>query len=529
MNTAAQGSEFTGRREGGKTGVFLFLSSFTDSWRAGRPLVSRREFRSLPASLLLAALLGAVACGPATPKPEAVGSGAPSSSASSEPVATAAPSDSGAAEAGAAGCLPKCAEHIAGAIDLLAQADGLGSAPNVALVYGRAGDAFVYAWRSCDLRLPAGSDRSCKGASEVVPGMVKAYAGSGRSDRMVLAYLVALDRRWSDPSSELGRQAPDALRGLAERVEQAAQGKKLAPGAPEALYAAGYARLALGDASSAERDLELFQKLPGPKGADDVALLSAAIAARYAEDKAWDRALARLTLATEPGSAAQPRAKILWHAERGRALCGAGRASSARADFGEVLRLWGPDGPKEPAAAIGHALPAPMLDRESVVDAVGSAHFFLAEQKAELAKQLAMPAYKGPATVKGVNDYWKTTLAEWLGKRQQAVLDAQNGYAPIRALKPVPPARWVAAAAARTGQLWVDFAAALTGGAMPAPVAADPELKGAWERATADTSRQLLDQARTAFEACRKVAADAGLSDERTQACEQWLAAAAKP
>jgi hypothetical protein len=477
---------------------------------------------------LLALLLSAVACGPATPKPEA-GSSAPTSGAASEPVPTAAPSDSGAADGGHEGCLAKCAEHIAGAIDLLAQADGLGSAPNVALVYGRAGDAFVYAWRSCDLRLPAGSDRSCKGASDVVPGMIKAYEGSGRSDRVVLAYLVALDRRWSDPSSEPGRKALDALRSLADRVEQAAQGKKPAAGAPEALYAAAYARLALDDAGGAERDLELYQKLPGAKGPDDVALLGAAIATRHSDDKAWDRALARLTPATEPGSSAQPRAKILWHAARGRALVGAGRASSARTEFSEVLRLWGPDGPKEPVAAIGHALPAPMLDRESVVDAVGSAHFFFGEQKAELAAKLAMPAYKGPATVKGVNDYWKTTLAEWIGKRQQAVLDAQSTFAPIRALKPVPPARWVAAAAARTGQAWVDFAAALTGGAMPAPVAADPELKAAWEHATADTSRQLLDQARTAFEACRKVAAAAGLSDEHTQACEQWLAAAGKP
>jgi hypothetical protein len=166
-----------------------------------------------------------------------------------------------------------------------------------------------------------------------------------------------------------------------------------------------------------------------------------------------------------------------------------------------------------------------MLDRESVVDAIGAATFYFADQKAEQSKQLTLPPYKGPATVKGVNDYVRTALAQWIAKRQQAVIDAQNAYTPIRDIKPVPPARWLAAAAARTGQMWSDFAAELTGGgAVPAPVAADPELKAAWASATAEASRPLLDKARGAFEVCKKLAAGAGVNDERTATCESWLA-----
>jgi len=472
--------------------------------------------------LMLAALLTATACGPATPKPGSSAGAGPSGEATVDPAGTAS-ADTGSPEKGSAGCYDKCAQYIAGAVELLAQADGLGSAPNVALVYDRAGDAFFYALRSCDLRQPAGGDLGCKDAAQVVPGLVKAYDASGRIDRAVLAHLVALDRRWSDPSSDLGRKGPDELRRLAEQGEHKAQGAKDDPDAPQALYGSAYARLALDDASGAERDLDLYRRLPGPKGQDDVALLAAAIAAHHSDAKAWDRALSQLTPATDPSRATQPRAKILWHAERGRALVGAGRASSARADYGEVLRVWGPSGPKDPGTAIGHALPAPMLDRESVVDAVGAATFYFAEQKTEQAKQLTMPPYNGPATTKGVNDYVKTTLAQWIGKRQQAVMDAQSAYGPIRDIKPVPPARWMAAAASRTGQMWSDFAAELTSGAMPAPVAADPELKAAWDRATTDASRQLLDKARAAFEVCKKLATGAAVNDERAAACEQWL------
>jgi len=491
-----------------------------------RELATDRQGAKAAVCILGCAMGLAAGCGPRATARDAAASdhaAATSAAASADRAASTDPNATAKTGEQAASCFDKCRERLADADKLQAKADALGDAPNVTLAWAQAGDAYLRAWRSCDLRDPAGSDRTCAGASALVASMAKTYAKAARVDGEMLANLIAIDARWHGLGAELEPKALDELRQLASRAEQQPAAEKGAAPSAAALETAVYARLALDDSSAAQHDADTYQKLFGSKHPAELAQLGAAIAAAELRRGAFDKALGALPAATILSRAKDARATILWHGQKGLALAGLGRAGAARGEFAEVLRTWGPEGPRDVAALVGPPWPAPMLDREAVVDAVGAALLQAGEDKAEQARKLEMPPYKGKAETTAVNDYVKGPVADWIRSRQQAVADAQRAYVRVREIKPVPPPRWVVAAAAATGQAWVDFAAAFTQAPMPPAVANDAELAAAWTNATAEASKQVLANGRAAFEACRQAAKTYGLSDDRSAMCEKWL------
>lgn len=420
-------------------------------------------------------------------------------------------------------CAAGCTRWLDSARAALDQAKAAGDAPNVELLYHRAGESLIRAWRGCDLYAPTGADLGCEGAHTVVPRMVEAFDRAGRDDGAIFAHLIALDPRWITADTDVAGAAPAALRLLAARAERHAGKTPQAPGAAETLAAAVYARLKLEEPTDALRNATTFRNRYRRQQPDEAALLAVAIAAYHGERGEWQPALAALSPAAAPSGATTAPTRILWHARRGQALAGLGRAGGAVRDLRRALQLWRPPAAGPSAKAVGRAKPAPMQGREQVVDAVGTAYFLLAEQLRAAAAARSMPPYRGKATVKGVNRYVQSQVARWAKEREEMVGEAEREYVRIGQIRPVPPARWVVAAAAATGHMWADFAAAFTHAPPPPPVAEDQELRAAWEAAMTEAAAPAHAKARRAFERCRRAAARVPAAAADAERCRLGL------
>ncbi|MBW2527744.1 MAG: hypothetical protein JRI23_26420, partial [Deltaproteobacteria bacterium] len=164
----------------------------------------RTLWTALPA--LLAAVL--LSCGPATQEPDRPASDGAQTTDRAEGDR---PEGDGSRADAPPGCAPECDRWLTAARAELERARDAGDAPNVELLYHRAGDAFVKAWRGCDLYAGRGADLGCEGAPTVVPQMAAAYERARRDDGAILAYLIALDPRWSTSDDELATRARQAL------------------------------------------------------------------------------------------------------------------------------------------------------------------------------------------------------------------------------------------------------------------------------------------------------------------------------
>jgi hypothetical protein len=417
-------------------------------------------------------------------------------------------------------CYEKCQQYINAAAKLLAQAGALKGAEQAQLaLYSRATDAYIRAWRGCDLVLPDGEDLGCESARDVVPGMVQAMAGTNRPEWLVFAYLVALDDRWRDDSSELAARAPVELRDAAEAAAKEAQRNPKGEHAIEASAAAVYAELALEEVTQASRHAAEHARAFARSAPDSVSLVAAAVAAYYNDREQWSEALTALSGPTNPAPAKHPATKILWHSERGRALAGLGRKPAAAQAFGAALQAWRPPDPNDPSKVVGRQQPAPMLGRERVMDAVGAAYFYLGEQKREQAAGLAPPRYQGPQTPEGVERFIQGPLARWAQQRQKLVAAANASYRHVYELRPVPPPRWVVAAQAQTGAMWDRFAQDMVSLKLPPKLAGDTETREAFERALQGSAKPAKDAALKAYETCRKLAKQYKLDSEYSARC----------
>jgi hypothetical protein len=256
---------------------------------------------------------------------------------------------------------------------------------------------------------------------------------------------------------------------------------------------------------------------------EEVSLVGAALGWHYANQESWDKALGELTVENAPAAQQPARVQILWHAARGRALAGLGRSREAYQEFERLLGLWRTPDPKDAAKMVGHAAPAPMLGRESVVDAVGAARFSLGEELRSRAKKLALPAYAGASTVQGVNQYVKGPVASWVAKKQSLLSSAEVHYRAIGEIKPVPPPRWLVAGAAVLGQAYADFAQDFRDAKLPPALERDAEISAAFTRAASEAEKPLLERARQNFAYCRKTAEQLGVDDANSAACRTGL------
>jgi hypothetical protein len=462
----------------------------------------------------------AFACGSSPARPAAPETRAAAQPTEQRPKSSATAKQSDSPEESPGKCDAACGRLLEAAATLLRQAEALKaeSQARVAL-HERAGEAYVKAWRGCDVSVPRGADLGCTGARDVALNMAKGFAGAGRDDRELFAYLVAIDPRYRGEGAGSAQSAQDKLAELAEQAETRARAKPKSPHAAEALAMAAYARIALGDGEKAGRDAALVRRTFAREAGEDGSLVGAALGWRYVNQESWDKALGELGAESAPAAAEPPRVQILWHAARGRALAGLGRSAAAAQEFERVLGVWRAAEAKDSAKLVGHTAPAPMLGRENVVDAVGAAEFGLGDELRTKAKKLTLPAYSGPTTVQGVNQYVKGPVASWIAKKQALLSAAEARYRAIAEIRPVPPPRWTVAGAAMLGQAYADFAEDFRGAKLPPALERDAQVSSAFTNATREAEKPLAERARQSFENCRKLAERLGIEDAWSAAC----------
>jgi hypothetical protein len=412
-------------------------------------------------------------------------------------------------------CFAKCGELIKTADSLFDRAHALDEGPARARANERAGEAYVDAWRGCSLGV-GGEDNACEGAATLVSRMVASFGPTSGMDRTIFALLVARDRRWRTEAD-----APDdaSLADAAAKAEKSTAEHPDAPASKDSIRAAAYARIALGQAPLATRDIADFRRIGGKSAQDDATMLTIALAAWYNDEGKHADALRVLGAAP----ASPPRLFVLWHAEQGRASQGLHRAQPAAQAFRRVLDTWQGLPQDDLRKHLGGAEPSPMLGRERVVDAVGAAHFFLADQLREKAAELTIPKYKGPNTVQGATEYINGSIGPYVRERQARLLEADAAFQRVSEVKPVPPTRWVIASASRMGQMWSAFADDIVKSAAPPHIAKDPELEAGYRKTLSESMKPIVDKARRAFLVCRDAAQRSRLDDAFTRACESWL------
>jgi hypothetical protein len=220
-------------------------------------------------------------------------------------------------------------------------------------------------------------------------------------------------------------------------------------------------RLELGQEDEAVADVKAFQKDYGPSSPNDSAQIAFAIADHYANKEDWDNARKSLSGSMGVLSKAPPDIQLQAHATFARALMHLKQQANARGEYATVRKIWG-DG-SQVQAKIADAYKSEPADSQQrrlgkSLDAVGEAMFYAAEDKKhDKVDSLPFPAYHGKGDRKDIDAYMKKTVVPWVQKKQAAIQDLDAEYQKITELQPVPPPRWVIAAASRAGLMWGTF------------------------------------------------------------------------
>lgn len=410
-------------------------------------------------------------------------------------------------------CYAKCGELIHRAGALYAQAER--RKKDASGAFERAGDAYVLAWRGCSLALHGGEDLECEGARDVVPRLVQSYDRAGDDEKMVFAILIAKDRRWSEADAALDSKLSEIAGRLESQAKQSPKDDRVAAG----LASAAYARMVLGDGQRAAQDAASFIKLRGKSDPEEAALVAVAMAAHHNDQGEYRQALA--VLSAPPGQVPE-RVTVMWHAERGRAHAGLKQEAEATRSFERALQAWQPLA-QDPQLRdkLGPAKPAPMQDRERVVESVGAAHFHAGEVQRARAATVKVPTYRGPKSVAGVATFVNEAIGPFVRERQKVLLEAESAYQKVSEIKPVPPPRYLVASAASIGAMWAQLARDVETSPVPSHLTGD-EAEG-YRRTLRESMKPVVDKARRAFTICRDSAARMGIDGEHADACAAWL------
>ena len=230
--------------------------------------------------------------------------------------------------------------------------------------------------------------------------------------------------------------------------------------ADRALSDAVALRLGLGQEAQAVADVARYQSDYGAANATDAAQIALAMGIHDADKADWQGARKALAGAMRAIDRAPLDVQLQGHATYARAMTHL-QPAQARAEYARVRAIWG-DGASAAAsldAAYRGASPDELAHRLGrSLDAVGEAMFFAAEaDKHDRVDSLPIPPYRGSRTKDDIRRFMDATMMPWAMKKQAAIESVDREYQRITELRPVPPPRWVIAAASRGGMMWGDF------------------------------------------------------------------------
>ena len=379
----------------------------------------------------------------------------------------------------------------------------------------------------------------CEKLDEIVENAARAFQAGHLVASAIRARMVLLNPQYRMEKSELSKDAMFKIGGnwqaiavydsAADWYERFAKENPKRKNADKALSDAIVLRLGLGEEDQAAADVKQYQKDYGNSNATETARIAFAIGDHYAGKEDWESAKKALAGAMGTLDKAPPDIQVQAHATLARSLMHTKALAQARGEYDKVRKIWG-DG-SAAQAKIGDAYKSDNEDARAhklgkALDAVGEAMFYAAEErKKEKVDSLPYPVYKGPATKEDINKYMEKSVKPWVLKKQTAIEDVDKDYQRITELQPVPPPRWVIAAASRAGLMWGGFVDEFRAAPIPKEWKKDAEIRGTYYQHLDEASEPIKSQrAKPALKRCLDDSVKYQYFDEYSRDCEKWLA-----
>ncbi|HEY4012641.1 MAG TPA: tetratricopeptide repeat protein [Polyangiaceae bacterium] len=420
-------------------------------------------------------------------------------------------------------------------------------------LFEKGGKAYFDLWDEYGAKpLRDNKPAQCEKLDEIVENAARAFQAGHLIASAIRARMILLNPTYRMEKTELAKQAMYKIGGnwqaiavydqAADWYERFAKENAHRENADKALSDAIVLRLGLGQEDQAVADVAEYRKDYANTNATETAQIAFAIGAHYADKEDWDNAKKALSGAMGTLDKAPPDIQVQAHATLARAMMHLPKGQApAKAEYAKVRSLWG-DG-SQAQAKIHDAYKSEGEDQLAhklgkAIDAVGEAMFYVAEdRKHDKVDAIPFPVYKGPGTKDDIKKYMDKTLMPWVQKKQAAIEDADKEYQHITELQPVPPPRWVIAAASRAGLMWGDFVDDFR----RAPYPKDWDKKGfvpgtgdtlSWREVKANYLEHLdeasepikVSKAKPALRRCLDDSVKYQYFDEYSRDCEKWLA-----
>jgi tetratricopeptide (TPR) repeat protein len=419
-------------------------------------------------------------------------------------------------------------------------------------LFEKGGKAYFDLWDEYGAKpLKENKPALCEKLDEIVENAARAFQAAHLVASAIRARVILLNPTFRMEKTELAKEAMYKIGGnyhaiavydqAADWYERYAKENAHREKSAQALGDAIVLRLGLGQEDQAVADVAQYKKDYANTNANETAQIAFAIGAHYADKEDWEAARKALQGAMATLDRAPPDLQVQAHATLARAAQHLKGQAQAKTEYAKVRSLWG-DG-AQVQAKIKDAYKGEGEDQRArrlgkTLEAVGEAMFYAVEDKKhDKVDSIPFPPYKGAGTKDDIKKYMDKTLMPWVQKKRAAIEEVDKEYQKITDLQPVPPPRWVIAAASRAGLMWGEFVDDFR----KAPYPKDWDKKG-FVPGTGDTltwnevKRNYLEHLDEASEPIKKEQAKPALKrclddsvkyqyfDEFSRDCEKWLA-----
>ncbi len=393
-----------------------------------------------------------------------------------------------------------------------------------------------------------GQTEACARNDEVLYNASRAFQSARLLMKSIAVKKILINPKYNLHKTESAKKAVYEIGGNFQAIavydeaaswfERFAEENPKDPKAPQALSDAVVLRLGLGQQDQAIKNSDNFQKQFASK-AQQAAQIAFAIGAYYVDKEDWGNARKNLTGAMgKIDKNATIDVQLQAHAMLARTYNQLNNKTQARTEYDKVRNSW-----KDPAAIVAKVQETAKAAGEGeaqanrrlgkMLEAVGEAYFFLAEEKKIAVDKIAFPEYKGSGEKKDVEAFVNQKVADWQKKKRSAIEDADKEYQKILGLQPVPPPRWVIAAGSRVGQMKGRFVAEFRAAPIPKDWKQNgpspfgdllwEEIRGAYYAKLDEVSEGDKQAAKAAYKTCLDLSVKHQYFDEFSRTCEAWL------
>jgi tetratricopeptide (TPR) repeat protein len=405
--------------------------------------------------------------------------------------------------------------------------------------YRAGAERYMEIWRRHGEAPCAAMEPGCEQMEEVLYNAALAFQAARDIPKAIAVRQILMDPTYHLQSTDLARRAPYEIGGIYQALadyeqaatwyERYARESPQSDKSPDALSDAIVLRLALGQEADAIEDSERFNRSYGSSKPEQTARIAFVVGAHEIEKEDWAAARKQLSSAMSliDRNAALD-VQIQAHAMLGRVSARLDTAASAATEYEKVRGIW-----KDPAAVV-KKIQETGDDRRlaKALTALGEALFFFAEEKRKVAEAIRLPAYTGTGRHEDIVEHLAAKVAPAMTARRKAVEDAEKAYREVLEIQPVPPPRWVVAAAERVARMRGLLAAELR--ALPAPqswkrTGRSPwgsrweDVRSLWRDALLDASEPDHLAARAAYRRCLELSLTMQSSDDHSRHCAAWL------